>query len=71
MGTSLGSTVLETNSAGNQTAAMKYYAYGNTRNGAVVTEHKYTGQKYDSTGLYYYNSRYYDPAIGAFISPDT
>ncbi|MEM7375636.1 MAG: RHS repeat-associated core domain-containing protein, partial [Bacteroidota bacterium] len=25
----------------------------------------------DTTGLMYYNARYYDPEIGAFISPDT
>jgi RHS repeat-associated protein len=33
--------------------------------------HKYTGQELDdSTGLYYYGARYYDPGIGRFISPD-
>ncbi len=66
----LGSTVLETvgNSA---TADQKYYAYGKQRDtGPVVTDHKFTGQKLDGTGLQYYNARYYDPQIGAFISPD-
>lgn len=35
------------------------------------THHRFTG-KYldDSTGLYYYGARYYDPALGRFISPD-
>jgi RHS repeat-associated protein len=37
----------------------------------VVTDHKFTGQKLDGTGLMYFNARYYDPVIGAFISPDT
>ncbi len=37
----------------------------------MVTEHKFTGQKLDGTGLQYYNARYYDPAIGVFLSPDT
>ena len=32
---------------------------------------QFTGQRLDSTGLYYYGARYYDPAIGRFISPDT
>lgn len=32
----------------------------------------YTGQRYDiETGLYYYQSRYYDPMLGRFIQPDT
>ena len=30
-----------------------------------------TGQKSDGTGLLYYNARYYDPALGTFLSPDT
>ena len=29
------------------------------------------GQKRDATGLMYYNARYYDPALGTFISPDS
>lgn len=34
-------------------------------------DHKFTGQPFDSeTGLYYYGGRYYDPALGRFISPD-
>lgn len=35
------------------------------------THHRFTG-KYldDDTGLYYYGARYYDPALGRFISPD-
>lgn len=35
------------------------------------THHRFTG-KYldDSTGLYYYGARYYDPELGRFITPD-
>lgn len=35
------------------------------------THHRFTG-KYldDQTGLYYYGARYYDPALGRFITPD-
>ena len=30
------------------------------------------GQRYDhAIGLYLYNARYYDPALGRFIQPDT
>lgn len=32
----------------------------------------FTGQRRDDeTGLYYYGTRYYDPSIGRFITPDT
>ena len=37
-----------------------------------MIKYKYTGQEEDrETGLYYYKARYYDPALGRFISPDT
>lgn len=35
------------------------------------TDKLFTGQRLDSTGLYYYGARYYDPSIGRVISPDT
>lgn len=35
------------------------------------THYRFTGQYLDdSTGLYYYGARYYDPDLGRFISPD-
>ena len=47
----------------------RYYAYGRTRYGnIVVTDQRFTGQKQDATGLQYFNTRYYDPEIGQFIS---
>ena len=39
--------------------------------GDLRTDHTFTGQKRDATGLMYYNARYYDPALGTFISPDS
>ena len=34
--------------------------------------YKYTGKEKDATtGLYFYEARYYDPVLGRFISPDT
>ncbi len=37
----------------------------------MPTERGFTGRPHDATGLVYMNARYYDPAIGQFISPDT
>lgn len=39
--------------------------------GNLAIDRQFTGQILDSTGLYYYNARYYDPTIGRFISADT
>jgi RHS repeat-associated protein len=69
---SLGSTSLMTDSSGAQIGTtMKYYPFGAVISGSVSTDKKFTGQRLDSTGLYYYNARYYDPQIGRFISADT
>ncbi len=73
-GDHLSSTAYASTSSGSQQSGQAYYAYGRTRfvTGAPPSDHKFTGQKLDaSTGLYYYNARYYDPVIGTFISPDT
>jgi RHS repeat-associated protein len=50
---------------------MKYLPFGGTLSGSVPTDKLFTGQRLDSTGLYYYGARYYDPTIRRFISPDT
>ena len=50
---------------------MKYIPFGETLSGAVPTDKKFTGQRLDETGLYYYGARYYDATIGRFISSDT
>jgi RHS repeat-associated protein len=54
----------------------EYTAYGNSRytlsTTAFPVSRRYTSQILDEeTGLYYYGSRYYDPALGRFIQPDT
>ncbi|MCA9368094.1 RHS repeat-associated core domain-containing protein [Candidatus Kaiserbacteria bacterium] len=70
----LGSTVLTTwNSSGTRQSERGYYAFGDDRRtvNTPLTDHLFTGQKQDESGLYYYNARYYDPEIGQFISPDT
>ena len=64
-------TALMTDTSGNQVGTtMKYYPFGSTRSGPVPTDKKFTGQRLDGTGLYYYGARYYDQEIGRFISPD-
>ena len=37
-------------------------------NGSI--EASFTGKQLDSTGLYYFNARYYDPVIGRFLTED-
>ena len=71
-GDHLGSTSLTTQGP-STTASRAYYAYGAERaaTGDLQTDRTFTGQKRDATGLLYYNARYYDPALGTFISPDS
>ena len=71
-GDHLGSTSLTTRGSA-KTASRADYAYGAERSasGDLKTDHTFNGQKRDATGLMYYNARYYDPALGTFISPDS
>ncbi len=40
--------------------------------GGIPVNHKYTAQEFDAeTGLYNYNARFYNPALGRFISADS
>jgi RHS repeat-associated protein len=67
----LGSTSTMSTSTGTLDSSISYYPFGVVQSGSVNTVEQFTGQILDSTGLYYYNARYYDPTIGKFISPDT
>lgn len=51
---------------------LTYSAFGQTQSstGNSPNRLKYTGREDDQTGLYYYRARYYDPAIGRFVSED-
>ena len=53
------------------TYGTRRYATTCSSSNGLSTDFTYTGQKVDGTGLMYYRSRYYDPVIGQFISPDT
>jgi len=75
-GDHLGSSSVITDNAGTKVQAVAYYPFGNTRTNqsfttpAIDVPYKYTGKELDSTGLYYYEARYYDPVLGRFISAD-
>jgi len=71
----LGSTTVMTddpNGLAMETAG--YLPFGLMRNhsGSDVTYYRFTDQEYDAqVGLYHFNARLYDPAIGIFITPDS
>ncbi len=70
----LGSTHVVTDSAGVLVELNEYLPYGaiSRHQGPADVPQKFTGQRLDpETGLLFYQSRYYDPALGRFISPDT
>ena len=57
---------------GGTTQSVQYSAFGQVQSttGASPNRLKFTGREDDGTGLYYYRARYYDPAIGRFVSED-
>ena len=54
-------------------STQRYTPFGELRtDGSLGTDRGFTGQVADlSTGLSFYNARYYDPIVGRFVSPDT
>lgn len=71
----VGSIRMITDKDGNKLADYLYTPYGELFTGASsgteISKYKYTAQQEDtSTGLYYYKARFYDPAIGSFMSAD-
>jgi RHS repeat-associated protein len=71
----LGSTTLVTDASGNIVSELRYKPWGETRynSGSTPTRYQYPGQ-YSYTpgfGLYFYNARWYDPALGRFTQPDS
>lgn len=69
----LGNTIALTDTSAAIQTTYRYEPYGSTTaSGAASSNtYKYTGREEDGTGLYYYRARYYDPAIGRFISEDS
>ena len=69
---SLSSTSVVSDNTGSPEGSVRYTPFGETygTTGTIPTDKLFTGQRLDSTGLYYYGARYYDPEIGRFISAD-
>ena len=64
------------NASGTVVASYDYDPYGKVISAvgslANINPLRYRGYVYDQeTGFYYLNSRYYDPAVGRFINPDS
>ncbi len=69
----LGGTIRVLDSSFAAVDGMRYEPYGEDRDSgdSLNTDRKFTGQTEDeSIGLYWYQSRAYDPEIGRFVSPD-
>ena len=69
-----GDVVALTDSAGAVVATYEYDAYGNLlkETGTVENPYRYAGYRYDKEiGLYYLQSRYYNPETGRFLTRDT
>jgi RHS repeat-associated protein len=69
----LGSTADLTDGSGNVTAGYGYDVFGGvrTQSGTGDTDFKFTGEQLDADSeMYYLRARYYDPAIGRFLSRD-
>jgi RHS repeat-associated protein len=69
----LGSTAV-TLSGTTEAGEVRYRAFGASRftSGTTPTSVRFTGQREEAAlGLYFYNARWYDPALGHFLSPDT
>jgi RHS repeat-associated protein len=69
----LDSVRLVTDAAGNSNLSRLYRPYGATAStsGTGTERRAFIGEEFDpETGLLYLNARYFDPALGRFLSPD-
>jgi RHS repeat-associated protein len=78
-GDHLGSVAASSTSNTSPTVTKQYFTpWGEQRTGtntsaipSQTTERNFTGQRKDTTGLLFYNARYYDPKLSRFISADS
>jgi RHS repeat-associated protein len=67
----LGSTTQLANGGGSVTGTYTYDAFGSVRaHTGASTQWSFTGEQNDPNGLEYLRARYYDPAVGRFLSRD-
>jgi RHS repeat-associated protein len=66
----LGSTRSVTDNNKTVISTSTYHPFGDADNEEGSEQYLYTGKERDSTGLYYYGARYYDPNIGRFVTRD-
>jgi len=69
----LGSITSLSNSAGALAQTYTFDSFGNqtASSGSLTNPFRFTAREFDpETGLYYYRARYYDPAVGRFLSED-
>jgi len=71
----LGSSSFVTDETGKVYEHLEYFPFGETwaheHSNTQVTPYRFTGKEYDeTTGLYYYGARYYDPRTSVWQSPD-
>ena len=69
----LGSSHMITDGTGQVVALAEHTPYGSLQRheGPVRVPQQFTGQRRDeTTGLYFYTTRYYDPSLGRFTQPD-
>ncbi|MCB0121201.1 MAG: hypothetical protein KDE58_03095, partial [Caldilineaceae bacterium] len=72
-GDHLGSATVLVDPTGQVVERQSYQPFGESRaqSGANAANYTFTGKELDDAiGLYYYGARYYDPAVGRFISVD-
>ena len=70
----LGSASVVTDASGNILGEQRYYPFGETRltTGTIYTDKLFTGQReMAGLGIYHYQTRFYSPKIGRFLSADT
>jgi RHS repeat-associated protein len=73
-GDHLGSASLTANISGAKVSEVRYYPYGETRysSGNTTTSKRFNAKEQQTDiGLYDYGARFYDPALGRFISADS